>query len=311
VIPYSVGDYAAWNTSERSIFYDGAAIQSLLSRISLSASTGSVKDLAIRIRKFFKTRRMIRMGANSASAQAIRSLRELPQLRTLTAFQTEYDFSPEAICRRMLERHRDTIRTQKPHVAVEKLVRIVRATLTLSNRSGFHSMSLRDLATTSELSMGALYTYFDSKDTLLMMILDEVWASISATLGSSPDSLAEDPVQRLRWLLETHVYLTETMQPWFLFAYMEAKAFPKKGLEKARRSELATEALIAEVLADGVRRGHFSVVNLELTASLIKPLLQDWYVKRSKYRRRGVLPEQYVQAVTSFVESAILLRNER
>jgi AcrR family transcriptional regulator len=231
--------------------------------------------------------------------------------RTLKAFRAEFDFSPEAICGQMLERHRDTIRTQKPHVAVARLVRIVQTTLTLSNRQGFHSMSLRKLATASGLSMGALYSYFDSKDTLSMMILDEVWSAVSATLGRPPDTFSGDPVSRLRWLLETHVYLTETMQPWFLFAYLEAKAFPKEAREKARRSELATEALIADALTEGVRREQFAVANIELTASLIKPLLQDWYVKRGKYRRRSVSSEQYVQTVINFVESAILLRIPR
>lgn len=245
------------------------------------------------------------MAVNVATVKDPGSSRKPVQFQTLKAFQAEFDFSPEAICSRMLERHRNTIRTQKPHVAVARLVRIVQTTLTLSNRQGFHSMSLRELATASGLSMGALYTYFDSKDTLLMMILGEVWSAVSATLGSPPEALSEDPVRRLRWLLETHVYLTETMQPWFLFAYMEAKTFPNEGREKARRSELATEALIADALADGVRRKQFSVANIELTASLIKPLLQDWYVKRGKYRRRSISPEQYVQAVTEFVETAI------
>jgi TetR/AcrR family transcriptional regulator, cholesterol catabolism regulator len=229
-------------------------------------------------------------------------------IMTLKAFQAEYDFSLEACCACMLDRHRDTIRTQKPHIAVTKLARIIRTTLMLSNRKGFHSMSLRELATASGLSMGALYTYFDSKDTLLMMILDEVSSAVSSALGCPPASLADDPVRRLQWLLGTHVYLTETMQPWFLFAYMEAKAFSKEGREKARRSELSTEALIADALADVVRRKRAFVPNVELAAALIKPLLQDWYVKRGKYRRRGVTPEQYVEAVTGFVEGAISLQ---
>jgi AcrR family transcriptional regulator len=251
------------------------------------------------------------MVVNVAPVKGLVPSSEPPRSRTFKAFQAEFDFSLDAICSRMLERHRETIRTQKPHVAVARLARIVQATLALSNRTGFHSMSLRDLTTASGLSMGALYTYFDSKDTLLMMILDEVWSAVSVTLCSPPTALVEDPVGRLRWLLETHVYLTEAMQPWFLFAYMEAKAFPRQAREKARRSELATEALIASALADGVCRGRFSIKNVELVASLIKPLLQDWYVKRGKYRRRGVSPEQYVEAITGFVEDAIFLRSKR
>jgi AcrR family transcriptional regulator len=128
-------------------------------------------------------------------------------------------------------------------------------------------MSLRDLATESGLSMGALYTYFDTKDTLLMMILGEVSSAVSEALGSPPEGFADNPAEHLHWLLETHIYLTEVMQPWFVFAYMEAKAFPKEGREKATKSELSTEKMIADTLADGVESGLFSVVDVEFTAS--------------------------------------------
>ncbi len=98
------------------------------------------------------------------------------------------------------------------------------------------------------------------------------------------------------------------MHPWFVFAYMEAKAFPKEGRDLAIASELMTERLLADTLADGVRRGVFATPDVEMAAAFIKPLLQDWYVKRAKHRRRGITPERYIQSVTAFVESAIGLR---
>ena len=50
------------------------------------------------------------------------------------------DFSMEGLCRAILERHRDTIRVQKPHIAVAKLALIVDTILKLSNRQGFHAI---------------------------------------------------------------------------------------------------------------------------------------------------------------------------
>ncbi|AWK88419.1 TetR/AcrR family transcriptional regulator [Azospirillum thermophilum] len=233
-------------------------------------------------------------------------------MASLREFQDRYDLSMEALCRRILDRHQATIRVRKPAVAVANLARIIETTLTLANRKGFHSTSLRDLAEQSGLSMGALYAYFDSKDTLLLMILGQVVGAVEEVLerppaGSAPDPAA-DPVTRLRWLVETHVYLTETMHPWFVFAYMEAKAFPREGRDLAVASELATERLIADTLAAGVRAGRFRVDDATMTAALIKPLLQDWYVKRAKHRRRGLTPERYARAVTAFVETAVGLQ---
>ena len=43
-----------------------------------------------------------------------------------------------------------------------------------------------------------------------------------------------------------------------------------------------------------------------LLAALIKPLLQEWYVKRAKYRRRGITLETYSAEVQQVVLRACL-----
>jgi AcrR family transcriptional regulator len=214
-------------------------------------------------------------------------------------------YSTEALCARILERHRSAVRVQKPRVAVANLARIIEATLKLSNRKGFHATSLRDLARASGLSMGGLYSCFDNKTTLLSMILGEVSATVCEAMAAAPQDVADDPPAHLKWLIETHIRLTEAMQPWFVFAYMEAKSFPAAERRAATDSEAATEAVFAHVLRRGVERGQFTVADIELTAALIKPLLQDWYVKRAKYRRRNITIEAYIDAVSEMVEATV------
>jgi len=218
-------------------------------------------------------------------------------------------FSMEALCLRILERHRDTIRVQKPHIAVANLARIIEATLKLSNKQGFHATSLRDLARASGLSMGGLYSYIDSKATLLSMILGEVSTTVNETLGNAPEQTAATPLAHLGWLIESHIRLTEAMQPWFAFAYMEVRRLRPAGRQMAIDSEAATEEICARVLRQGVIRGAFVIRDVELTASLIKPLLQDWYVKRAKYRRRGTTIDAYIEGVTRIVEAAVGARS--
>lgn len=220
-----------------------------------------------------------------------------------------FDASMEGLCARILTRHADTIRVKKPAVAVANLVRIVESTLDLANRKGFHGMSLRDLALGSGLSMGALYAYFDSKETLLLMILGGVTDAVDSVLGTPPEDraqeLATDPASRLRWLIRSHILLTEVMHPWFTFAFMEAKAFPREGRQMAKDSELRTEAMLATALGEAVERGLCRAIDPEVTAALIKPMMQDWYVKRPKHRRRGLTPDRYADHVIAFVEAAI------
>lgn len=197
---------------------------------------------------------------------------------------------------------------QKPRVAVANLARILSAALTLSNRHGFHAMTLRLLAEESGLSMGGLYSYLDSKDTLLLMILEEVAQSAEEALALAPEAARTDPALHLAWLIERHVALTEEMHAWFVFAYMEAKAFPPQARKRAVDSERATERIFADVIAEGVRRGTFEADDPLFVATLIKPLLQDWYVKRSKYRERGIDAPTYAARVTLFVTRALAPR---
>ena len=46
-----------------------------------------------------------------------------------------------------------------------------------------------------------------------------------------------------------------------------------------------------------------------MAASLTKPLLQDWYLKRWKYSRRGVGPDVYADWVIGFVEAFLTSSN--
>jgi hypothetical protein len=70
-------------------------------------------------------------------------------------------------------------------------------------------------------------------------------------------------------------------------------------------AEAMTEGLIGEIIARGAAAGVFAIREVGLSAALIKPLLQDWYVKRAKYRRRGTTIEDYIAAVTVFAERAL------
>ena len=217
--------------------------------------------------------------------------------------QTANTYLPttDDLCRSVLENNRDSISIQKPELAVRKLALILNAALELSNRKGFQAMSLRDLSRASGVSMGGLYSYFDSKATLLKMILFEVTAAVENALANPPEEVRRDPRTNLMWLIEIHIRLTEAMLPWFTFSFMEAKNFPSAERKLAIDSEELTENYFAQVLERGVKDGSFSIDMPPLMAALIKPLLQDWYVKRAKYRRRKVDIDSYIKMVQSIV----------
>ena len=125
-------------------------------------------------------------------------------------------------------------------MAVKNLERIYEATLRVSNQKGFQAMTMRDLSRASGLSMGALYDYLASKEELLDMIQSTGRRLTSRILRESYAAM-EDPADKLTAAIRAHLYLSEAMQPWFFFSYMEARHLGDKEKQRAKESEQRTE----------------------------------------------------------------------
>jgi len=210
----------------------------------------------------------------------------------------------ENVCRDLIQENKGKISVKKETVAVKNMMRILEAVFALNREKGFQSMSLRDLSRKSGLSMGALYSYFPGKEELRSMILRQGVAYTREVIleqtGACPN-----PVERLETAIETHLSLTEVLRPWFYFAYMEASSLSRREKRRAMEDELTTEQIFLDILNEGVENGDLHCPDVELVAALIKAVLQDWYLKRWKYKRRGITVEDYARFVVDFVMSRL------
>ena len=170
-------------------------------------------------------------------------------------------------------------------------------------------MSMRDLSKETNLSTGALYNYFSGKEDLLKMMQAQRRAITHHFLISHIEA-AKTPVEKLRTAVTTHLYLSEIMQPWFYFSYMEAKNLYPEERKAAVQSELNSEKMFTDILEKGCRQGVFACDDCQMTASLIKAMLQDWYLKRPKYVRRKVSVSQYSRFVIAFLEKNLLTKGK-
>lgn len=224
---------------------------------------------------------------------------------TYQEFNRQVMVSVEGMCRDFFRENRESIRVKKEEVAVKNLVAIVNATLSLSCTKGFDAMSLRDLSGESGLSMGALYSYFSSKEELLGLVQ---YHGRTAVIRILSEQIGQDgePRERLARAIRTHLYLSEMMSQWFYFLFMETKNLDKKHRKISLESELMTEKIITDILFDGVKQKVFADRDVQMTGSVIKAMMQDWYLKQWKYSQRGVSVEAYAQFVIDVIESFLM-----
>ncbi len=224
---------------------------------------------------------------------------------TYEAFNRQVMVSLEDICLEIFNDDTSTIKIKNPKIGVKKLVKIIEAALKLSNEKGFHAMSLRELCQESGMSMGGLYAYIESKDDLPRIIHDQGRRILGKVMSENLEDI-RDPAQRLEMAIRIHLYLSERMLPWFYFAYMETRFFSTDVKQMSMSNELYTEKIFEKIVEDGCKSGIFAQVEPVFTASIIKAMLQDWYLKHWKYKNRKVSVDDYADFVISWVNGFLI-----
>jgi len=219
-------------------------------------------------------------------------------------FKSSVPISDEQIWIAFYHLHKSKVQVQKEKVAVEKLKKIVLATFKLVNEKGFTLMSLRDLSRETEMSMGSLYAYIGSKGQLAEMIHQFLPHIFDLCIL---DHLTEsDSVElQMKKLIRGHIFITECLQAWFFFAYMETKHLSESTKQLAKNNEVRSENWFKQILKSGQASGNFIKTDRFLTAMSIKSLLQNWYVKRGKYRQANVTCEAYIEFIEQMINQLI------
>jgi AcrR family transcriptional regulator len=213
---------------------------------------------------------------------------------TFAQFVDQAPINGATIWQYVLARNAEKIGVKRAKPARENLEKLVLATFRLANDVGFRAMSLRDLCRETGLSIGGVYGYIDSKDQLAEMIEDVVRHAI----GEVPrwfDHISA-PRERLEAIVRASIYLSESLQPWFYFVYMDSRVLPAKQRKMAKQSELTAQQTITELL-DAVAP---STGNALLAAHCLA-LMQDWYVKQWKYRAAKVEVDAFADSIVALV----------
>jgi len=163
----------------------------------------------------------------------------------------------------------------KHDVSEERKSQILDAAMDTFSEMGFHKARMSDIAETSGLSKGSLYWYFDSKDSIILSLLDRVFVreikdfnillkdprSAESRLASYIERVSDDMVKMLKWMP--------------LFYDFLALAFRQELVKKAisRYYKKQMEILI-DLIQQGIDSGEFLVEDPEEAAIALGSILE-------------------------------------
>jgi len=91
------------------------------------------------------------------------------------------------------------------------------------------------------------------------------------------------------------------------FAFMETKHLSRSVKEIAKSNEIYSEELMECFIAQGIEQNIYQSCNLFLTSMMIKSLLQNWYIKHSKYKASDVSCEGYLEYIEQVIKKQLIL----
>ncbi|UOQ87058.1 TetR/AcrR family transcriptional regulator [Gracilibacillus salinarum] len=169
----------------------------------------------------------------------------------------------------------------------DKKKRIMQESLKLFAEKGFHTTSIQEIASTSEVSKGAFYIHFDSKDDLLVEIFKYYSETIMEKLNRMEDSsddpfeaftnqiaafleLYKDHKEYLLMHFRDNIHLGDKMDDLIRSLHKQSYDWMEERLSNIYGSPLSTHMTDIIIQVDSLLSGYFkwiAIHNLEFDSS--------------------------------------------
>src|SRR5205085_11743682 len=136
--------------------------------------------------------------------------------------------------------------------------RIHDAALTLFNDRGYTGTTVRELADACDLTPGAIYNHYASKEALLFAIVDRVHDLADATLSQTLRGVGNDPPVQLEALTAAFTAFHIARPRETRIANRDYIYLPGVQRDSVVRRRRRVRALFADVLREGERRSAVS-----------------------------------------------------
>ena len=133
---------------------------------------------------------------------------------------------------------------------------IIRAGIKLFSSSGYHGTSVGDIAKAAQITKGAFYHHFQTKEELLMLIhqqyTDYQIDAVRAVIANN-----ESPEQQLRELIRCIVEAVRRYRPNVRIFFQERRYLTRKYLAQADEQRDVLEDAFQLVIENGIASGDF------------------------------------------------------
>ncbi len=199
---------------------------------------------------------------------------------------------------------------ENPELVRERRRQLVAAAITLFNRQGYFSTTVKDIAKEAGFSAGLIYQYVLDKQDVLFLALQQIVETNKEQIPAALRGLT-DPLRRLVSAIEAYCRVLDANRDAVLLTYRETKSLKPEHKETLKRSELETNEMLSSCIEECIEHGYLQPAKVELLTYHIVVVAHAWALKYWRLREITTLDEYIRLNVHSAWQAFLTPRGRR
>ena len=160
------------------------------------------------------------------------------------------------------------------NVLTEKRLVIAHGAAELFFKNGFNETSISQIAQKAGIGKSTIYDYFESKDEIILLLLDEPLAEVrdrAAVIAANRDSI----VNRIGNILSMHLDVLMRDKAFIFKLSFEFQRLPIAVQARHEVKRQAYQDLLLHLIEEGIRNGEFRDVDPDMVLKILLSILSS------------------------------------
>lgn len=177
--------------------------------------------------------------------------------------------------------------------------KIIDAASALYAKKGFTATSIEEIAEEAGVSLPVTYHYVKKKSEIMRMIMEDVLSTFQESLINEIKGI-EDPEERLAIAVVLYFRVVEQHREKALLIYQKSSSLDKASRGRVMQLEVDVSNIFAAIIREGIEKGVFREVDVDLMAYNILVAAHMWILKGWHFKKRLSL-DKYIDLQLGFI----------
>jgi len=172
----------------------------------------------------------------------------------------------------------------------EVRAKIIDAASMLYAQKGFAATSIEEISEKAGVSLPVTHHYVRKKSEIMRLIMEDVLQAFQTSLTREIQGIS-DPEEKLAIAVILYFRVMALHREKALLIYQKSSSLDRTSRSKVMDLEVQVSRIFAEIIGDGIEKGVFQKVDLDLAAFNIIMMAHMWVLKRWHFKRRFTLDQ--------------------